>query len=172
MTAEASRCEAVQARLSDALLAGTVAAETDRQHAAGCADCGAFERDTARLARAFAADALPNASDALVNATLERAKAELAAPDPERAAIPEGYRREFGRLLGAALLPLPIVLAWNATVLSIGGDLLGGLLPAGLLQAAGTAYVLAGATWLGCLYGSLPLVAHRTMHRRALEMAS
>ena len=76
------------------------------------------------------------------------------------------------RLLGASLLPLPLVLAWNAAVLSLGGDLLGGVVPASLLQALGAGYVLAGATWLGCLYGSLPLVAHRRVHRRALEMAS
>jgi hypothetical protein len=61
------------------------------------------------------------------------------------------------------------VLLWNAAVLTLGGQLLEGLLPAALVHALGAAYVLAGATWLACLYGSLPLVAARQLRRRALE---
>jgi hypothetical protein len=167
----AAACEAVTARLSDAFFARTAAAESDRDHAAGCAACGSFQRDLVVLAGALATDATPTARDALVHQTLERARAELSRHEAATAALPAGYRREVGRLIGAALLPLPLVLLWNAAVLSVGGELLSGLLPTVLLQALAAGYVLAGATWLGCLYGSLPLMAHNQLRRRALEMA-
>lgn len=164
-------CEDVQARQCDALLSGDVPSEADRDHASGCAACGRSARELAALHRALAADAPAEASDALVGVTLARARAELSRHEASRAGLPDGYSREVGRLVGAALLPLPAVLAWNAAVLGFGGALLSGIVPATLLEALGAGYVLAGATWLGCLYGSLPLVAHRRMRRRALEMA-
>jgi hypothetical protein len=170
------RCEGVQGRLSDALLARGAAASTDRRHAEGCEACGAHARALARLGASLAADAdVPDASDALVAVTLERARAELGRRDAALAGPATGFRRELARLVGTALLPLPLVLLWNAAVLSLGGELLGGVLPAGLVRALGAGYVLAGATWLACLYGSLPVVAHRTLRRRspsALEVAT
>lgn len=171
MTLDPRRCEDVQGRIIDAFFAGAAPAETDRAHAEGCEACGPFARDLQRLSDAFAADAPPDASDALVHLTLERARLELGRREAARAKIPEGYSREIGRLVGVALLPLPLVLLWNAAVLTVGGDLLAGIVPASLLQALGAGYVLAGATWLGCLYGSLPLVAHHRAHRHALETA-
>jgi hypothetical protein len=168
MTSSA-RCDAVQERISDAWLARGETAPADREHARGCEACGAHERELVALARAFSADAPPLPNDALVAATLRRASDELARRAAARAAPPEGWRRELGRLVAAAALPLPVVLAWNAAVLTFGGQLLEGLLPVALIHALGAAYVLAGATWLGCLYGSLPLVAARTLRRRALE---
>lgn len=165
------RCVAVQERIADAFFARATVAETDRSHTAGCAACARVAREVGALGDAFAFDETPDASDALVHQTLERARREMSRRDAAHATVPEGFGREVGRLVGAALIPLPLVLAWNAAILIYGGELLAGLVPASLLQALGAAYVLSGATWLGCLYGSLPLVAHRRMHRRALEMA-
>lgn len=171
------RCESVQGRLSDALLAREAPAPTDRQHAERCEACGSHARSLARLGDALAADAgaAPGASDALVSVTLERARAELERRDAAAAPPLEGYSREVVRLVALALLPLPVVLLWNAAVLSLGGELLGGVLPGALVRALGAGYVAAGLTWLACLYGSLPVLAHRTLSRRglrALEVAS
>jgi len=171
MKAEA-RCDLVQSRLSDAFLARGEAARADRDHAAGCAACSAYRAELQTLARELSEDGPPVASDALVGATLRRATEELARRAAARAAPPEGYSRELGRLVAATLLPLPLVLLWNAAVLSVGGDLLTGVFPDTLVRLIGGAYVLAGATWLACLYGSLPFVAHRQLRRRALEVAS
>jgi hypothetical protein len=174
MTATSERCEAVQGRLSDAVLAREAAATTDRQHAGRCERCGAHARALERLGRALAADADEGASDALVAVTLARARAELLRRDAARAAPLSGFRHELGRLVGLALLPLPLVLLWNAAVLGFGGEILGVVLPDALVRALGAGYVLAGATWLACLYGSLPVVAHRMLRRRsppALEVA-
>jgi len=169
MTSE--RCETVRARLEDALLARKAAAATDRRHAEGCNGCRAHARALARLGEALAADAdVAGASDALLAVTLERARAELARRDAAVAAPIAGFRREVGRLLGLALLPLPLVLLWNVAVLTYGGELLGVVLPETLVRALGAGYVLAGATWLACLYGSLPVVAHRTLRRRDLRV--
>jgi len=163
------RCETVQGRLSDALLAREPAAPTDRQHAERCADCGAHARALADVGEALAADSVPRPSDALVSITLERARGELSRREAAQAAPLDGWRREVGRLVGLSLLPLPLVLLWNAAVLSLGAELLGGVLPDALVRALGAGYVLAGTTWLACLYGSLPVVAHRVLRRRSLS---
>jgi len=165
------RCDGVRARLDDAFFARTAPAASDTEHAGRCPDCDAHRAALARLAEAFAADAPPGARDVLVRATLERAAAELRRRDAAVARPPAGYRRALGRLVAFAALPLPLVVAWNAAVLAAGAELLGWL-PASLLQALAAGYVLAGATWLACLYGSLPLLAHRQVHRHAPEAAT
>jgi len=169
------RCTTVQGRLTDALLARADAAASDREHAERCEACGAVARGLGRLGEALAADAPEDASDGLVSLTLVRARAELAGRAAARAAPAAGWRRELGRLVGVSLLPLPLVLAWNAAVLGLGGELLAGLVPGALLRALAAGYVVAGVTWLACLYGSLPVVAHRLARRRApsaLEVAT
>jgi anti-sigma factor RsiW len=172
----ADRCEIVQGRLSDALLAREAPAPMDRDHAGRCPACGAHARDLEALAEALAGDAAETlaaegASDALVAVTLARARAELSRREAARAAPLAGFRGELGRLVGLALLPLPLVLLWNAAVLGLGGELLAGFVPHALLRALGAGYVLAGVTWLACLYGSLPVLAHRQLRRRAMTLS-
>jgi hypothetical protein len=168
----ADRCEIVQGRLSDALLAREAPAPMDRDHAGRCPACGAHARDLEALAEALAGDAPEGASDALVAVTLARARAELSRREAARAAPLVGFRGELGRLVGVALLPLPLVLLWNAAVLVLGGELLAGLVPGAVLRALGAGYVLAGVTWLAFLYGSLPVLADRQLHRRARAVAT
>jgi hypothetical protein len=165
------RCDSVRQHLDDAFFARAEPAASDAGHAGRCPDCGAHRAALSRLADAFAADAPPAARDALVHATLERAAAELRRRDAAVARPPLGYRRTLGRLVAFAALPLPLVVAWNAAVLAAGAQLLAWL-PPSLLQVLAAGYVLAGATWLACLYGSLPLVAHRQVHRHAPEAAT
>ncbi|MBW2314506.1 MAG: hypothetical protein JRH10_09975 [Deltaproteobacteria bacterium] len=163
------RCSAVQARLTDALFARVDAASSDLQHTEHCGDCGTFARDLSALGTALSADGTRDASDGLVGVTLVRARAELSHRDAALAAPLEGFGREVSRLVGLSLLPLPIVLLWNAAVLSLGDQLLTGIVPDALLRALTAGYVLAGTTWLACLYGSLPVVAHRVLRRRSLS---
>ena len=73
------------------------------------------------------------------------------------------------RILASAAAALPLVLLWNFAVLSLGGELLAGLLPATLLGGLGAAYVLAAGGWLAVVYGSIPFVAHGQARRRLRE---
>jgi len=162
------RCETVQGRLSEATLARRRAAAADLEHAERCEACGRHEQALVRIGVGLAAEAALAASDALVEVTLLRARSELARRDAARAEPLAGWRREVGRSLGIALLPLPLVLLWNAAVLTLGGELLAGILPGALLHALAVGYGVAGVTWLACVYGSVPVLAHRQLYHRAL----
>lgn len=119
----------------------------------------------------LARDTLPEPSDALVSATLERASALLHAPVavPRHAEIPVGFKRELAKLLAAVAAPLMLVLAWNAFVLLRLPEWLAAWLPESLAWALPAAYVLGAAGWLALVLGSLPLVAHRRAWQRHQE---
>lgn len=165
-------CQTVQERLSDAFFARTVAARVDVEHADRCASCGAHRNDLEQLAGALAADPEPEPDPRLVDVTRVRAQEEMRRRKAARAAPPVGYAGELRRLVVFAALPLPVVLIWNLAVLSTAEGLLAPWLPAALLQGLAASYLLTGATWLACLFGSLPLIAHRQARLRALEVTS
>ncbi|MCP5058524.1 MAG: hypothetical protein GY937_17620 [bacterium] len=126
------------------------------------------------LAPILARDTLPEPSDALVAATLERASALLRTPvqAPSHTEIQVGFKRELAKLLAAAAVPLALVLAWNAFVLLRLPEFLGTWLPESLAWALPAAYVLSAAGWLALVFGSLPVVAHRRAWLRHQEALS
>lgn len=123
----------------------------------------------------LARDSVPEPSDALVSATLERASALLRSPVPipRHAEIPVGFKRELAKLFATVSAPLVLVLGWNAFVLLRLPGWLAAWLPAwmpdSLAWALPAAYVLGAAGWLALVFGSLPLIAHRRAWQRHHE---
>jgi hypothetical protein len=175
-----SRCAEVEDRLTQSLLARSEPEAEDRAHAQDCAACGPLLRELTSLRGLLDhADVEVDAPESVAHATLARAHSLLgsgrqATPLPVRvpAGLPEGFSGECLRLLGAALVPFPLVVAWNLAFLALGEQLLGGLLPAALLTTVGVAYVAAAAGWSALLYGSIPILAHRRAQRRTAEVSS
>jgi hypothetical protein len=166
MTTLPEPCAGVQERMTDALLDHRGPAAPDLLHAEGCAACAACRAG-------LDAGPEPELPAARLAEARRLAAAELArGASPARARLPAGYGRELGRVLAGALAALPIVLAWNAAVLLLGGELLAGLVPRGLAAGLATAYVVAAAGWLAFLFGALPLVADGQARRRLQEVHS
>lgn len=179
MAAE-GRCAEVEDRLTQSLLARTEAEPGDRAHAQDCAVCGPLLRELASL-RGWLdhVDAGADAPESVARATLARARSLLGdgsrsvrRPRHVPRGLPEGFSGECLRLLGAALVPFPLVVAWNLAFLALGEQLLGGFLPAALLSTFGVAYVAAAAGWSALLYGSIPILAHHRAQRRTAEVSS
>jgi hypothetical protein len=126
-----------------------------------------IERELARLAPSLDSLEEPQPSEKLVRGTLQLASAELRAgahsapakrPHP---ALPTGFTRELGRLLGASALSLPLFLLWNLAILWLGRELLVAWLPASLTWGLAGAYVFGAIGWLALVLGTLPVLAHR-----------
>lgn len=108
-------------------------------------------------------------SEELVSRTLRLASEQLRAetslalqrPQRSRAVVPVGFKRELARLLGASVVSLPLVLLWNAAVLSLGRELLEAWLPASLTFGLAGFYVFGAVGWLALVLGTLPILAHR-----------
>jgi hypothetical protein len=168
---EASTCDAVQERMTEALLDQRAPAAPDLLHAEGCLACAACRDELAALRAGLDAEPSPELPAGLAAQVRRRALEELARGGvPARAGLPLGFGRELGRILAGAVAALPLVLAWNAAVLVFGGELLRGLLPNGLAIALAAAYALAAAGWLAVLFGALPLVAYGQARRRLQEV--
>lgn len=167
-------CAAVEVRLTQALLAREQPDAASRAHAEACDVCGPLLRRLAELHRELeAAPTTCEVPEALARATLSRACALLASETSVAgrvpAGLPEGFSGECLRLLGAALLPLPLVVAWNLALLALGEHVLRSFVPAALLWACGAAYLAAAAGWSALVYGSIPILAHRRARRRSVE---
>ena len=162
-------CEALRARLDEALLAHAAPSAEDAAHAESCAACG----EHAAALRAVAAHldsvqtpALKPAARAACEAgalRVLRAQRAARAPTPVRA-----LRRDFLRAGAMALLVLPIALGHAWLVARLGSAVLGPVLPSLLLDWLAVFYFVPIALALGVLYGVIPLavVAGR---RRPLE---
>lgn len=170
-----ARCATAEEALLEALLGREPLSTVDAVHVDACERCLRLRGELEVLAIELASAPEPEAPESLVERTLRRARAELRGdllPVPPATSLPEGFGRELARLLGGALLPLPLVLAWNATILFFAGDLLSAWLPGGLITLIGAAYVTAAAGWLALLYGALPFLAHLGVRRRLSEALS
>lgn len=173
MTTLPEPCAGVQERMTDALLDHRDPTAPDLLHAEGCAACAACRDELAAVRAALDAGPEPMLPAARLAEVRRLAAAELArGASPAGARLPAGYGRELGRVLAGALAALPIVLAWNAAVLLLGGELLAGLVPRGLAVGLATAYGVAAAGWIAFLFGALPLVADGQARRRLQEMHS
>ncbi len=174
------RCAEVEDRLTQTLLARSEPEAEDRAHAQDCAVCGPLLRELTSLRGLLDHDDVGvDAPESVASTTLARARSLLgsrrqSAPLPARVpgGLPEGFSGECLRLLGAALVPFPLVVAWNLAFLALGEQLLGSFLPPALLATVGIAYVAAAAGWLALLYGSIPILAHRRVQQRPAEVSS
>jgi len=164
-------CREVEIHLTEAFLARREAGDAEAAHIARCRRCDATRRELSRLAARLEAP-VAELSPARAAAALADARQALAdAPDADPARsprpLPPGFARELARLLGFAVLPLPLLAVVYAGLVHVGGGLLGDLLPAYLASALDLALAVAAASWLGLVYGALPFVAHRRALRSA-----
>ena len=164
-----TECQNSEEMLYDALLAHEDPGAIALPHLEGCARCRALRLELVALARDL--DAVPGseASPALCVRTLHVARLELSAAASAIAPLPDGFRRELLRLIGGAIVPLPLVIAWNFALVFVGSELLATWLPAWALTGIAGFYALAAAGWLALVYGSLPLLAHRRVRQRPVE---
>jgi hypothetical protein len=134
-------------------------------HVAECARCRAESALARQVAATFAADEPPPPSSALATRVLAAAEPLLAA-----------RRRRVDwplvlRALGAALLPLPLILVVDVALVGVAYQLLASVLPQAL-----TTYLVANlATTLALLlaltYAAVPLLAARQQAAHSFEDA-
>ncbi len=161
------RCDAVRAQLEEAFWSRLPLAAGDTNHFETCAACRTYGEELGGLGAQLASPEFA-VSESVSARALGRARAALAV-DGQAPPLPIGYGREFARLLIAALLPLPIVLAWNAALFNVVGDVLAGFVPELLLRIAAGGYVITAVGWAALLFGSIPFLAHRRATQSALR---
>ena len=170
-------CRAARASLEDAFLDRRVPGAEIRAHLDSCLACRELEIALRTLGESL--DSMPAAAppESLVLRTQLAARAELSSQALVRGStgalgrvLPRGFVGELLRLLGFATAALPLVLAWNALVIRLGGRLLAGFVPEPLLSVLAGAYLASVAGWLAFVYGSIPFVAHRRVRRTISEV--
>ena len=128
-----------------------------------------IDEKLARLAPLLDSLEAPEPSEELVSRTLRLASAQLRAetqsalqrPKRTHSVVPVGFKRELARLLGASAVSLPLVLLWNAAILSVGREILESWLPASFTCGLAGVYVFGAIGWLALVLGTLPILAHR-----------
>ncbi|HYB13655.1 MAG TPA: hypothetical protein VEG67_09290 [Myxococcota bacterium] len=169
-------CREARAALEDAFLDRRTPGAEVRAHLDSCTSCREVEVELRTLSEALLGLAAESPPERLLARTVLRGRAELAPGSLARAGtgplgprLPRGFGGELLRLLGVATAALPLVLAWNALVIHVGGRLLGGVVPEPVLSVLAGAYLASVAGWLAFLYGSIPFVAHRRVQRTISE---
>lgn len=158
-------CSEVEQRLSNAVIGGGRGAAADLAHAASCASCAHHLADLRAIAALLSESFSQSPDPAKTTAARRAAAVELAAAHaaqltaPTARRLPTGYGRELARILGWALLPLPLAVFAYVQLFRAGAALLGGLLPEPALFAFGVAAALVASSWLALVYGALPFVA-------------
>ncbi len=170
-------CRTARTALEEAFLGRRASGPEIRAHLDSCVDCREVERELRKLDAALGGLADPAPPERLVARTLLRGRAELASRSLAQPgegsfgqALPQGFAGELLRLLGVATAALPLVLAWNALVIHVGGRLLAGFVPEPILSILAGAYLASVAGWLAFVYGSIPFVAHRRVQRTISEV--
>ena len=170
-------CRAARASLEDAFLGRRVPGAEVRAHLDSCLACREVEVALRTLGASL--DSLPAGvpPESVLLRTQLAARAELAPQNLVRGSagtlgrvLPRGFVGELLRLVGFATAALPLVLAWNALVIRLGGRLLAGFVPEPLLSVLAGAYLASVAGWLAFVYGSIPFVAHRRVQRTISEV--
>ncbi|HME73291.1 MAG TPA: hypothetical protein VKM54_26000 [Myxococcota bacterium] len=170
-------CQTARAALEDAFLSRRTPGAEIRAHLDSCVVCREVEGELRRLGEALSGLPAGAPPERLIARTLLRGRAELASRSLAPAgagspghALPRGFAGELLRLLGVATAALPLVLAWNALVIRLGGRLLAGFVPEPVLSVLAGAYLASVAGWLAFVYGSIPFVAHRRVQRTISEV--
>ena len=131
-------------------------------HSAECAEC----RDTPLPIDRIAA-MLERSAPAIDVAALSQQTFARLQPELQRRAATTAWRRVAIGVL-AALLPLPVVLAYNAYVLRLAYDLLSTLLPTTLAAYMVISYGAFLVLLFAATYAAIPLlVVRRSIERRA-----
>jgi hypothetical protein len=135
----------------------------DAAHLAACPECAAERPAVARVAAALSADTAPAPPPALA-ARVRRAAGPLLERNAHRLAW-----RALARALGAALLPLPVILFLDVQALRAAYALLRSVLPDGLslyvvFNQAATVTLL-----LALSYAAIPILAERQVRLRWRE---
>jgi hypothetical protein len=170
-------CRLARASLEDAFLARRIPGAEIRAHLDSCVACREVEAALRRLGESLDSLAAGEPPEALILATQLRGRADLVSQNLVRGGaralgqvLPRGFAGELLRLVGFATAALPLVLAWNALVIRLGGRLLAGFVPEPVLSVLAGAYLASVAGWLAFVYGSIPFVAHRRVQRSISEV--
>jgi len=149
-------CDEILARvlLGDALDADAAA------HVTACPRCAAEQVAVQRVAAALAADAVPPPPPSL-SVRVVAAAAPLLAAHARRAAW-----EALARALGAALVPLPLILFLDFYFLRAAYGVLSEVLPGALSLYVVFNYAATLAFLLALAYGMVPILAERQMRAR------
>jgi len=134
-------------------------------HVHDCADCRATAPPIDRL-RAM----LDTGGVAVDPALLSHLALARLAPELEARARAVFWRR-VGRALGLALLPLPLVLALDALLLTGLYGLAAAWLPSGVATYVVLSYAVQFLVLIGAAYAAIPLLVARTAPRTATATA-
>jgi hypothetical protein len=124
-------------------------------HAAGCDECRAAEVPVARIAALLDADVPRLDIGRLSLLAMTRVAPELEARDPAL------FWRRVTRALGLSLLPLPLVLAFDAVLLAAIYRAAAALLPSGVATYLVASYGLTVLIGIGLAYAAVPLLLSR-----------
>jgi hypothetical protein len=124
-------------------------------HGRDCADCGAAPPPVDRLRRMLDTGGVAVDAAMLSRLALARLAPELAA---RARAL---FWRRVGRALGLALLPLPVVLALDALLLTGLYGLAAAWLPSGVATYVVLSYAVQFLVLIGAAYAAIPLLVAR-----------
>jgi len=153
-----SECDDVR----ETLLFGRSLDARRARHLDACPACRDEHPVLVTLARTLAADAVPLPADAAVR--LQRAAAPLLARNARRATW-----RSLVRVIGLALLPLPLVVALDAYLLRMAYAWLSAVLPDTLSLFLVLDYTALVALLLTLAYGAIPLLTERQLRLQREE---
>jgi predicted anti-sigma-YlaC factor YlaD len=125
------------------------------EHVSECSECSAAGEDVADVRAALGRARLD-----LNAALLSRRVAEMVAPELARIAA-KAFRRRVALCLLLALIPLPLVLAYDAFVLRLVFGLLSSLLPQAVVLYLVASMALTGLLVIASVYAAIPLLVHR-----------
>ncbi len=160
-------CEKTSARLEAAFWSRRAPSPADVTHVASCPSCGGEWEALKAVANSLATSVPPEFAEVRARSIRQVVAREFANSTPPIAVatrrLPIGYGRELARILGWALLPLPIALFAYLQLFQFGAALLGQVLPEWGVVAVGFVAASAAASWLAVVYGSIPLVAYQRL---------
>lgn len=125
------------------------------EHVSECAECAVTPEEAARMRAALGRERLD--FDA---ALLSRRVAEMLAPELARLAA-RAFRRRVAFYLLLALVPLPLMLAYDAFVLRLVFGLLSTVLPQAVVLYLVASMALSGLLVIASVYAAIPLLVHR-----------
>ena len=133
----------------------SVSGDALSEHVSECSECAVAPQDVADVRAALGRGRLD-----LNAAPLSRRVAEFVAPELARLAA-KAFRRRVALCLLLALIPLPLVLAYDAFVLRVVFGLLSNLLPEAVVLYLVASMALSGLLVIASFYAAIPLLVHR-----------